>query len=439
MKKFIISLVLLVSIVFFEVPAQAAGSDFIIINKSNNQLAYYSNNKLVKTFKVGTGRQPSYTPEGKFKIVNKIKNRPYYSGNIPGGDPRNPLGNRWLGINARGTWGTTYAIHGNNNPSTIGGYVSAGCVRMYDDEVEWLYNQVKVNTPVIITSSSKSFHSIAAANGYKVSGGDAVPVTTTPTSTVLKKGMKGAEVRKLQQDLTNKGYSTKGIDGIFGSNTEAAVKKFQKANNIKADGVVGESTKKALGMKTSVAKTPAKKETVGKAVPVDTTVSSTPLKKGMRSAEVKKLQQVLSNKGYSTKGIDGIFGSNTEAAVKKFQKANNIKADGVVGESTKKALGMKTSAPKTTAKKSTATSKVTKQTAAKPVPVETTFSSTLLKKGMKGAEVKKLQQVLTNKGYSTKGIDGVFGSNTEAAVKKFQKSNKLKVDGVVGPATKKAL
>lgn len=435
MKKIIISLMLLVSIVFFEVPAQAAGGDFIIINKSTNQLAYYSNSKLVRTFKVGTGRQPSYTPEGKFKIVNKIKNRPYYSGNIPGGDPRNPLGNRWLGINARGTWGTTYAIHGNNNPSSIGGYVSAGCVRMYDEEVEWLFNQVQVNTPVIITSSNKSFHSIAAANGYKVSGGEAVPVATTPSSTILKKGMRGAEVRKLQQDLTNKGYSTNGIDGIFGSNTEAAVKRFQKANNIKADGVVGESTKKALGMKTSVSKAPAKKETPQKAAPVDTTFSSTPLKKGMRGAEVKKLQQVLTNKGYSTKGIDGIFGPNTELAVKKFQNANKIKADGVVSDATKKALGINTSTPKTPAKKPNPSSKETKKTA----PVDTTFSSPLLKKGMKGAEVKKLQQILTNKGYSTKGIDGIFGSNTETAVKNFQKANQLTADGIVGPATKKAL
>jgi len=435
MKKIFIGLMLLVSIMFFEVPAQAAGSDFIIINKSNNQLAYYSNSKLVRTFKVGTGRQPSYTPEGKFKIVNKIKNRPYYSGNIPGGDPRNPLGNRWLGINARGTWGTTYAIHGNNNPSSIGGYVSAGCVRMYDDEVEWLYSKVKVNTPVIITSSKKSFQAIAAANGYKVSGGDAVPVTTAPKSSVLKKGMKGAEVKKLQQDLTNKGYSTKGIDGIFGSNTESAVKKFQKDNNIKTDGVVGESTKKALAKKTSAPKTPAKKEASKKTVKDNPTFSSTPLKKGMKGAEVKKLQQTLTNKGYSTKGIDGIFGSNTEAAVKKFQKANNIKADGVVGESTKKALSSNTPAPKSTAKKSTTTAK----TATKSVSVDTTFSSTLLKKGMKGADVKKLQQILTNKGYSTKGTDGIFGSNTEAAVKKFQKANKLKADGIVGSATKKAL
>lgn len=58
---------------------------------------------------------------------------------------------------------------------------------------------------------------------------------------------------------------------------------------------------------------------------------------------------------------------------------------------------------------------------------------------MKGAEVKKLQQVLTSMGYSTNGTDGIFGLATEAAVKKFQQAKKLKVDGVVEPATKKAL
>ena len=359
MKKIVIAMMLLLSFVFFEAPAEAASSgDLIIINKSNNQLAYYQNNKLVRTFSVGTGRQPSQTPEGKFKIVNKIKNRPYYTDNIPGGDPRNPLGKRWLGINARGTWGTTYAIHGNNNPNSIGGYVSAGCVRMHNNEVQWLYNQVDVNTPVIITTSSKSFNSIAAANGYNVSGKASVPATAAPSSTVLKKGMRGTEVKKLQQDLTNKGYSTKGIDGIFGPATESALKKFQKANNLKADGIVGPATRKALNSK--VAAKPAKKSTTAskptktkkktstapktatKTSKKDTSItaySSKILKKGMKGAEVKKLQQNLTNKGYSTKGIDGIFGPATEAAVKKYQKAKNLQVDGIVGPATKKALG----------------------------------------------------------------------------------------------------
>ncbi|OHR68550.1 hypothetical protein HMPREF3291_08935 [Bacillus sp. HMSC76G11] len=227
----------------------AAGSDFIIINKSKNQLAYYQNSKLTSVFRVATGRQPSYTPEGKFKIVSKIVNRPYYKKGIPGGDPRNPLGNRWLGINARGTWGTTYAIHGNNNPNSIGQYISDGCIRMFDNEVEWLYGQVKMNTPVIITTSGKTFDSIALASGYKVSGSKAVPSKPAASSGQnLKKGSRGSEVKQLQQLLTSKGFSTKGIDGIFGNNTDKAVRTFQKSKKLTADGIVGPNTRKALSM-----------------------------------------------------------------------------------------------------------------------------------------------------------------------------------------------
>lgn len=236
---------------FVDVPTSSAasGGKLIIINKANNRLAYYDNGRFVREFKVGTGRSSSLTPEGKFKIVNKIVNRPYYKKGIPGGDPRNPLGNRWLGLNARGTWGTTYAIHGNNNPSSIGGYVSSGCIRMYDNEVEWLFSKVPINTPVIITTSSKSFNAIAAANGFKVTGGTSVPVATVSTNgEILKRGSRGPAVQELQRKLTSLGYNTKGTDGIFGLNTESAVRQFQMARKLTVDGIVGPATKKALGM-----------------------------------------------------------------------------------------------------------------------------------------------------------------------------------------------
>lgn len=228
----------------------AAGGKLIIINKTNNRLAYYDNGRFIREFKVGTGRSKSFTPEGKFKIVNKIVNRPYYKGHIPGGDPRNPLGNRWLGLNARGTWGTTYAIHGNNNPNSIGGYVSSGCIRMYDNEVEWLFSQVPVNTPVVITSSGKSFNTIAAANGYKVTGNSSSPAVPVSTSSeVLRIGSRGPVVQELQRKLTTLGYNTKGMDGIFGLNTENALRQFQKDRKLTIDGILGPATKKVLGMK----------------------------------------------------------------------------------------------------------------------------------------------------------------------------------------------
>lgn len=247
MKKVIVfALIFVFSLLGFEHSASAATRQLIIINKANNQLAYYENDKLVKVFPVATGKKASYTPEGKFKIVTKIVNRPYYKGNIRGGDPKNPLGKRWLGINARNTPGNTYAIHGNNDSNSIGKYISAGCIRMYNEDVQWLYDEVRMNTVVLIASSNKPFSSIAAQNGYKVTGPNSVPVTSYST---LKKGSNGPKVVELQKRLTKLGYNTKGIDGEFGSNTELAVKKFQKAKKLTADGVVGPKTKKALGLK----------------------------------------------------------------------------------------------------------------------------------------------------------------------------------------------
>lgn len=145
--------------------AASTPSYCIIINTQTNKLGYYKNGKLVKQFRVGTGKSSTKTPTGKSKIVNKIKNRPYYSGGIPGGDPRNPLGDRWLGLQLRGTYGTTYGIHGNNDPSSIGKHVSGGCVRMHNSEVRWLFNQVPIGTTVILDKSNKSFEQIAKKYG----------------------------------------------------------------------------------------------------------------------------------------------------------------------------------------------------------------------------------------------------------------------------------
>ncbi|PGM54641.1 hypothetical protein CN946_13610 [Bacillus sp. AFS053548] len=222
-------------------------SQFIIINKSINRLAFYENGKLVKVFKVATGKSQDLTPEGKFKIVVKIVNRPYYKENIPGGDPRNPLGNRWLGLNARGTWGTTYAIHGNNNPSSIGTYASHGCVRMYDEEVEWLFKHVQKNTTVLITSSNMSFQDIAVANHlFDDDSGSVVVTKPTDIPTSLQLGSVGSEVEWLQDTLTKLGYSINGVDGYFAEGTDQAVRAFQLDNGLTSDGVVGAGTKKLL-------------------------------------------------------------------------------------------------------------------------------------------------------------------------------------------------
>jgi lipoprotein-anchoring transpeptidase ErfK/SrfK len=65
---------------------------------------------------------------------------------IPGGSPRNPMGYAALTLN-----GGDYAIHGTNNPGSIGGFVSYGCIRMYNQDIADLFDRVSVGTPVIVT------------------------------------------------------------------------------------------------------------------------------------------------------------------------------------------------------------------------------------------------------------------------------------------------
>ena len=147
--------------------SDAASKQLIIINSKYNTLNFYENNILVKKFKCATGKASTPTPQRKTTIVNKIKNRPYYKLGIPGGDPRNPLGKRWMGLNMYG-YGTTYGIHGTNNESSIGKNVSGGCIRMYNKDVEWLFNRIRVGATVIIKKTSNSDVWIAKQYGIKL-------------------------------------------------------------------------------------------------------------------------------------------------------------------------------------------------------------------------------------------------------------------------------
>lgn len=125
----------------------------IVISKSQTTLKAYDNKgNLVLSTRCAVGKKSTPTPTGTFKIVKKIYHRPYYKGGIAGGDPRNPLGPCWMGLNL-GTgsgYGQTYGIHGNNNRYSIGSAVSGGCVRLDNSVVTQLYNMCVIGTTVII-------------------------------------------------------------------------------------------------------------------------------------------------------------------------------------------------------------------------------------------------------------------------------------------------
>lgn len=141
------------------------GDPFIIVNKESNQLAYIDDGKVQRTFPVATGKTTTLTPEGLFNVTVKAKNPYYRKKNIPGGDPRNPLGSRWIGFDAKGTDGRIYGIHGTNQPSSIGKYISNGCIRMHNKHVEYLFDQVPVGTKVLVVKTNKSFYQLGKEHG----------------------------------------------------------------------------------------------------------------------------------------------------------------------------------------------------------------------------------------------------------------------------------
>lgn len=112
----------------------------IRISISRLRLDLYDGQRLVRSFPVGLGKIATATPRGDFTIINKVP----YPNSYPGG-PLSVFGTYWLGLSR-----PHYGIHGTNNPASIGKYVSHGCIRMHNRDVEYLAKRVPIGTPVRI-------------------------------------------------------------------------------------------------------------------------------------------------------------------------------------------------------------------------------------------------------------------------------------------------
>lgn len=261
------------------------------------------------------------------------------------------------------------------------------------------------------------------------------------TKTLYRVGDSGSEVTKIQERLIELNYLEGPSTGYFGGLTQTAVRNFQSANGLSADGIVGSQTKTLLY--SSSAKPSGSTSNGNNSDTTPTTPESQPstpesgatstlsrnLKVGCSGNDVTTLQTKLKELKYFSGTCTGYFGSVTQSAVKTFQSANNLAADGVVGQKTWTALmGASTPVQPDDGNDGAQPDDPNADTG---VPVFTKN----LKLGSSGTEVTQLQGRLKDLKYFTVSVDGYFGSMTNAAVRGFQNNNNLTVDGIVGPAT----
>lgn len=135
-------------------PASAAVDREVVINLPAFRLYLYENGVRLKEYPIAIGSVvEQQTVLGTTRIINRVVNPTYYPRDwwaregvepIPPGE-NNPVGTRWLGLDI-----PHYGIHGTNDPSSIGSPASAGCIRMYNHDVEELTELVRIGTPVHI-------------------------------------------------------------------------------------------------------------------------------------------------------------------------------------------------------------------------------------------------------------------------------------------------
>lgn len=182
---------------------------------------------------------------------------------------------------------------------------------------------------------------------------------------------------EIQKRLQNRGYNVPLIDGIATSALAEAIKQFQEANYLTADGQVGPSTYDILMSD----------------IP-DGATDALPLKLKSRGPRVLYFQYALRINCINPNGTDGVFGAGTEAGVKRYQTKAGITSDGIVGTATWEQMRK---------------------------------------------DITPIQTALGNKGYDVGFVDGIATDKVYNAVLKYQTDNGLTADGMVGTATKAML
>lgn len=257
----------------------------------------------------------------------------------------------------------------------------------------------------------------------------------------LERGDEGPSVRRLQQELRRAGFYQAPITQVYDAKTESAVRRFQKTAGLEANGIAEPSTveklrnwnpqrnqqaRRSSTQNNQTVATRSRTENTQTQSQRTTTATSSEekrnpnvLSRGDEGEKVKVLQERLRVSGHYFGNATGIFGPITEEAVKRFQEAYNLTADGVVGPETDRLLP--------------------------PVGVGFGEESAAQRRnqdrdklslGDRGEPVRVLQQQLIQAGYLQGEPNGYFGPYTQEAVKRFQADNYLQASGIAGPTTR---
>lgn len=188
------------------------GERRIVVDVTKLTLTLYTGDKVVKQYPIAIGKWHTPTPIGEFAVIEKDY--------APGG----AFGTRWMGLNV--PWGG-YGIHGTNRPWSIGGAASAGCIRMFNEDAEELFELVPIKTRVYIT-------------GYEPEG---------EVAGNLGPGDTGKDVQVLQYYLRREAFDAGPLDGRYGERVEAAVKEMQRFYGLPITGRAGSNELYLLGLR----------------------------------------------------------------------------------------------------------------------------------------------------------------------------------------------
>lgn len=251
----------------------------------------------------------------------------------------------------------------------------------------------------------------------------------------IRQGDSGTAVFTLQRQLNRitKDYPFLGlltVDGVFGSQMAATVRAFQRQFNLTADGVVGRQTWYKISYIYVSVKDLAELTSEGESSSgtlSDGTWGGTTLRTGSTGSAVEQVQFWLNtlaqyDSAIPSVTVDGVFGSGTAAAVRAFQRQNGLTVDGVVGQATWTELYDEF------------------RSIQSDNGTPNAYPGTALRQGSSGQNVRLVQFWLkiARSVYSSLNnvtVDGVFGSATAAAVRRFQSYFGLTSDGVVGRTT----